>query len=112
MFIKVSMRIETDYIFLMYLGISLVLVWGLLKIYISKKVLRRVLKIALALNVALLMPAFIPGHGEVVMLIPTGALYGVSGNEVKFLGLIFTLINYAIVWYILYKVMGLYRKEI
>jgi len=101
------MRIEANYIFLIYFIIGLFFVLALSKTNIPRKLY----KTLLALSIALLMPSFIPGHGEIVMLIPNGALFNVASSEVKFVGVIFTIINYSIAWYILYKVIELYKKK-
>ncbi len=99
------MRVEANYIYLIYFIIALVVVLTLLKAYIPRKPY----KIILALIIAVTMPSFIPGHGEIIMLIPNGAMYAVSSTEVKVLGVIFTILNFIIAWFFLYKVRGLFK---
>ncbi len=99
------MRIEANYNFLLYLVIGIVIVLALAKTNIPRKPY----KIILALMVAITMPSFIPGHGEIIMLIPNGSMYAVSSIEVKALGVIFTIINYFIAWFFLYRVCGLFK---
>jgi len=99
------MRIEANYIFLLYLTTGIVIVLALAKTNIPRKPY----KIILALIVAITMPSFIPGHGEVIMLIPNGAMYAVSSIEVKILGVIFTVINYFIAWFFLYNICDLFK---
>ena len=72
---------------------------------------RKPYKIILALMLALTMPSFIPGHGEVIMVIPTGAIFNVDSTEFKVVGFLFTTINYFIAWFILYKVVGLFKEQ-
>ncbi|NOY66038.1 MAG: hypothetical protein GXP13_01340 [Gammaproteobacteria bacterium] len=99
------MRIEGNYPFLVYFIIGLFVVLALAKTNIPIKPY----KIILALIVALTMPSFIPGHGEVIMVIPTGAVFNVASTEFKVIGAILTIINYFIAWFILYKVIGLFK---
>jgi len=101
------MRVEFNYTFLVYFIIGLILILTLVKTNFPRKPY----KILLALMVALIMPSFVPGHGEIIMLIPNGAMFNVASTEVKALGVIFTIINYFIAWYILYKVVGLFKEE-
>ncbi|VAW49819.1 hypothetical protein MNBD_GAMMA04-155 [hydrothermal vent metagenome] len=101
------MRVETDYDFLMYFIAGLLVVLALGKINIPNKVYKTIL----AFMVAITMPLFIPGHGEIIMLIPTGSMYAVSSTEAKVLGVIFTIINYFIARFILYRVCGLLKCE-
>ncbi|MCF6319360.1 MAG: hypothetical protein L3J83_08795 [Proteobacteria bacterium] len=100
------MRIETNYIFLIYFIIALILILALVKTKLPSKPF----KILLAFMVALTMPAFIPGHGEIIMLIPSGTLFSVASLEVKTIGVIFAAINYFVAWTILYKVLGLFKN--
>ncbi len=97
---------EANYNFLLYLVIGIVIVLALAKANIPSKPY----KILLTLMVAITMPSFIPGHGEIIMLIPTGAMYAVSSVEVKALGVIFTIINFFIAWFFLYKACGLFKS--
>ena len=101
------MRLETDYIFLVYSLIALLAVLALSKTRIPGKPY----KILLAIIVAISMPSFIPGHGEIVMLIPNGALFLVKSNDAKAVGVIFTLINFFIAWFVLYKIFGLFKNK-
>ena len=99
------MRLETNYTFLIYFIIVLILILA----FVKTKLPRKPFKILLAFMVALTMPAFIPGHGEVIMIIPNGALFNIESSEVSVIGAMFTIINYFIAWYLLYKVMGLFK---
>jgi len=99
------MRIETDYNIFTYLLIVLFVVLALSKTSIPRKPY----KILLALAVAVILPSFVPGHGEIVMLIPSGVLFAVASSEAKAIGVLFTLINYFIAWFIFYRVCGLFK---
>ncbi|VAW44782.1 hypothetical protein MNBD_GAMMA02-1528 [hydrothermal vent metagenome] len=101
------MRIEADYNILSYLAIMLFAVLALAKTNMPRKPY----KILLASVTALIMPAFVPGHGEIVMLIPNGALFVVAPSEIMVVGIVFTVINYFIAWFILYKVCGLFNSK-
>jgi len=57
------------------------------------------------------MPAFIPGHGEFVMLLPNGALFAVSSTAAIVAGFVFTVINYFIARWFLYKVCHFYENR-
>ena len=87
------MRIETDYNILMYFILGLAIVLALIKINIP----REPYKIVLALMVAVTMPSFFPGHGRIMMFIPNGAMFAIPSTEAKALGVIFTIINGAVV---------------
>jgi len=91
------MRIELDYNILILSLISLFIVIALSKTNIPRKPY----KIILTLVVAITMPSFIIGHGEIVMIIPNGALFVVASTEVKVIGVLFTILNYFIAWFIL-----------
>jgi len=99
------MRIEANYEILIYFIIGLFVVLVLAKVNMPIKPY----KILLALTVALTMPSIIPGHGEVIMVIPAGAVFTVSSAEFIVLGVILTIINYLIAWFILYNVLGLFK---
>ena len=99
------MRVEADYEILLYSMIALVAVIALALTNIPRKPY----KILLAFTVAISMPAFIPGHGEVVMLVPTGAMFTVLSTEVKVIGAVFMIINYFIAWFFLYRIGGLFQ---
>lgn len=101
------MRVETNLNFIIYLIIGLVLVLSLAKSPIPIKIYKRML----ALMLAVIMPSFIPGHGEIVMLIPNAAMYSVASTEIKVLAVIFTLVNYFIACFFLYKVFSLFKSE-
>jgi len=102
------MRVEANYHFLVYFIIGLLITLAVAKTNIPKKPY----KILLALMVALTMPSLIPGHGEVIMVIPTGAIFNVaSTTEFKVVGFILTVINYFIAWFLLYKVIGLFKEQ-
>jgi len=94
------MRLETDPTFFIYCLIGLIIVLLLSKTAMPQKYYRHLL----ALMAALTMPAFIPGHGELVMLLPNGALFAVSSTPAIVAGLIFTVINYFIARVFLYKI--------
>ena len=81
------MRIEADYNIFIYSLIVLLLVLALSKTNIPRKPYR----ILLAIVVSIIMPSFIPGHGEIVILIPNGALFIVASTEAKAVGIIFTI---------------------
>jgi len=102
------MRIEADYSILFYLGIVLFAILALAKTNMPRKPY----KILLASVTALIMPAFVPGHGETVMLIPNGALFVMAApSEIMVIGIVFTIINYFIAWFILYKICGLFNSK-
>lgn len=94
------MRLEISSSILVLCFIGIVIVLLLSRTAMPKKAYR----ILLALVVALTMPAFLPGHSEFVMLLPSGALFGVSSATATGAGIIFTIINYFIAWFFLYKV--------
>ncbi len=94
------MRLETDYNILIWCVIGIFIVLLLSKSAMPKKPY----KILLALMVSFTMPAFIPGHGEIVMLLPNVALFGIASPIAKVAGIIFTVINYFIAWLFLYRI--------
>lgn len=100
------MRVEADFTFLAGFLVAIVIVLLLSKTSIPRSLYRKLL----ALVVALTLPAFIPGHGEMVLLLPNGALFAVASIPAKIAGLVFTLINYFIAWFFLFKVGHLFEK--
>lgn len=94
------MRLETDFTFLLYCLIGLILVLLLAKTSMPQKYHRDLL----ALMMALTLPAYIPGHGELVMLLPNAALFAVSSTAALVAGIIFTVINYFVARIFLYKI--------
>ncbi len=102
-----TMRIETDYILLIFFIIGLIIILALSKTNIANKLF----KILFTFAVAITMPSFIPGHGEIIMLIPSGAMYAVATGEMMFLAVIFTVINYLLAWFILYRALGLFKEK-
>lgn len=94
------MRLETDFTFLLYCLVGLIIVLLLSKTAMPQIHSRRLL----ALMAALTMPAFIPGHGELVMLLPNAALFAVSSTAALVAGIIFTVINYFVARIFLYKI--------
>jgi len=94
------MRLEAEYTVLIYTLIGLSIVLFTYKTNIPIKLY----KILLALVVATILPALIPGHGEMVIIIPNASLFLVDSTEAKVIGVIFTMINFVIAWFILFKV--------
>ncbi len=99
------MRLEIDYNLLMWCIIGAFVLFGLAKMALHKKPYKPIL----ALMVAFTMPAFIPGHGELVILVPSGALFGVSSTTAKVSAISFTVINFIISWFLLYKVCKIFN---
>ena len=98
------MRIEANYniLALALLGVLLILAFA------KANVPRKPYKIVLAVAGAMTMPSFFPGHGEWVMIIPTGALFAEVSTEAKVVGGVFTLVNFIIIWFLFYKIVGLF----
>jgi len=57
---------------------------------------KRVALIAKSFTGALVMPAFAPGHGEFVMLLPNAGLFTVSSPFAWGLGVFFLILNFFI----------------
>jgi len=100
------MRIEANYPILIYTLIGVFVVLALAK----TKIPRKLYKVILALVVAIAMPSFFPGHGEIIMLIPNSGLFAVASSEAKAIGVIFTIINYFIARLLMYKVFGFFKE--
>jgi len=57
---------------------------------------RKVAQIASSLIGALTLPAFVPGHGEVIMVLPNSALFIVASTPAHLIGLFFFVVNFAV----------------
>lgn len=55
---------------------------------------RKVAIIASSLVAALTMPAFVPGHGEIVVLLPNAALFAIPNAFTWGLGFVYLIINF------------------
>ncbi len=93
------MRVETDVDILLGCAIGLIIAW--LFDYKFKSV--AIARVLLAMMLAFTMPAWLPGHGEIVLLLPSVALFLVVSTTANIAGIIFVLLNAAIVWFILRK---------
>jgi len=101
------MRFEAHYIILMACLIGVFIISLLSKTSLPNLPY----KIILAILVALTMPAFVPGHGEFIMLLPTAGLFAFPSSMAWGAGIIFLIINYLISWLVLYKICGLFKNR-
>ena len=85
------MRLELNSELLLFFSTLFVLMsWALAKLIHSKKV---VIAGSSFLG-ALVMPAFAPGHGEIVALLPNAALFAIPNAFTWGLGLFFLVVNF------------------
>jgi len=100
------MRFEANYTLFITCLIGIFVVSFLSKTSLPKLTF----KIILAIMVALSLPAFIPGHGEFVMLLPTAGLFTVPTSMAWSAGTLFLIINYSLSWLVLYKLCGFFKS--
>ena len=101
------MRIEISPSILFLCLVGLFIVWASSKMNLSKKWSEKIM----LLSVSLLMPAFIPGHGEIIMVFPNAALFAVSSSAAWGIGSLFMAANYIIISILLYKFKQIKRMQ-
>jgi len=94
------MRLELNIPMLIVLLIGSI---ALLAIYRKQKSRKLPTKILITISISLLLPAFIPGHSEIVIAIPNGALFGKLTTLAWGIGLFFMLVYSWILHVILNK---------
>ena len=57
---------------------------------------RKIMRIASSFVGALAMPALIPGHGEVVLVLPNAVLFTTAIPVVQLIGLFFLILNFGL----------------
>ena len=97
------MRLEFHgYAFLLCL-VLISLVWFLGRKYRSKSYFIFIL----SLCGALLLPAFVPGHGEVIIALPNAALFTVFNSMAWGVGIFYLVINF----FISYSVLNIVQRR-
>jgi len=92
------MRLELNFpLFIVFLLISLMF-WFNLKKQNGRKTTT---KIFLILSCSLMLPAFIPGHGRIIVVFPNGALLGSLTSPAFIVGLFFVLIYSCLLFFII-----------
>lgn len=97
------MRLEADISLLVLCCIAFFLAWLITR----KKAANRSFSTITSLIAAFTMPAFIPAHGEVVMVLPTASLFTVYNTFSWGAGMVFLLINFIVSS----KVFGSIRRK-
>ena len=91
------MRIETNLHILVYCFIVYSFFWAVIRTNPTKKWIRKVLIII----GSLIMPAIIPGHGELILAFPNVALLSIPTAVTWGICLLFIVINHMIIMYTL-----------
>lgn len=86
------MRIETNTVLL----IGLTLLFGVVWLITRHRQPRRLFIVSISVIGALLLPGYVPGHGEIVLIIPNATLFTVDNHFVWGLGTVFGIINYCV----------------
>jgi len=86
------MRLDADFTLLILCIVAFFLTWLLTR----KKAANRSFSTITSLIAAFTMPAFIPGHGEIVMVLPNAALFTVHNTFSWGAGIVFLIINYIV----------------
>lgn len=85
------MRLELNSELLLFCSLLFVLIsWTLAKFNHSRKVVI----VGSSFFGAFVMPAFSPGHGEIVVLLPNAALFAIPNAFTWGLGLFFLVVNF------------------
>ncbi len=92
------MRLELDNELLFICsGAFILCLWFFIRYCHSRKVMR----IASSLVGAFAMPALIPGHGEIVLILPNALLFTTSIPVVQVIGLFFLILNFGLLFTLL-----------
>ncbi len=86
------MRFDINGSLLLFCVITFVVIWFLTRNTQSNRSFRFVSSIIAALT----MPAFTPGHGEIVMVLPNASLFTVQNHLAWGIGLFFIVVNFII----------------
>lgn len=92
------MRIELDASLFLLCVIIVVLTWLITRNWQSRKLFI----LSMSFVGALLMPAFVPGHGELIMVLPNATMFTIKNDFSLFIGCFFLLVNFLV----LTKVFG------
>lgn len=98
-----NMRLEADFSLLVLCVIAFTLAWLLTK----RRDANRSFSTITSIIAAFTMPAFIPAHGEVVMVLPNASLFTVYNTFSWGAGMVFLLINFIV----FSKVFGSIRRK-
>jgi hypothetical protein len=93
-----SMRLELNFLLFIVFLIATIVFW---LIYKRQRYGKTIAKIFLILCWSLMLPAFIPGHGELIVALPNGALFGKFTDLTWIVGLFFVFLYSWVVFFIL-----------
>ncbi len=94
------MRIEFDNPLFIWIAILFIVMW----LITHRRQYRKTFITLTGFIGALLMPAFVPGHGEFIMLLPNATLF-TQENEISWgVGLFFLILNFIIISKILNRI--------
>ncbi len=92
------MRLELDVVLFIVFLLGSLLFGYLYKILKSRV---SITKLFFVLMSSLLLPAFIPGHGEIVIALPNGALFFKSSSLTWGIGFFYVLIYFSLIFLLL-----------
>ncbi len=100
------MRLEFNGLVLLICIILSVFIW-----FVARDRFKAYLVFILSFCGALLLPAFVPGHGEIIIALPNAALFTVFNSMAWGVGLFYLVVNFFICYAIINSVQKYLGKQ-